>query len=57
MLCHHGATLSAEPWPDHIPVPSFGPRMACTRCGIIDADACKVTKSIEAARLALSPTA
>jgi hypothetical protein len=26
---------SADPWPDHVPVPSFGPRMVCTRCGII----------------------
>jgi hypothetical protein len=28
-----------RPWPDHVPVPSFGPRMVCTRCGIIGADA------------------
>jgi hypothetical protein len=26
-------------WPDDLPVPSFGPRMVCTRCGIIGADA------------------
>jgi hypothetical protein len=38
-LCHHAAVLSAGPWPDHVPVPSFGPRMVCTRCGIIGADA------------------
>jgi hypothetical protein len=38
-LCHHDAILSAELWPDHIPMPSFGPRMVCTRCGIIGADA------------------
>jgi hypothetical protein len=31
--------MSADPWPDHVPVPSFGPRMVCTRCGIIGADA------------------
>jgi hypothetical protein len=37
--CHHRAILSADPWPDHMPVPSFGPRMVCTRCGIIGADA------------------
>jgi hypothetical protein len=24
---------------DDVPVPSFGPRMVCTRCGIIGADA------------------
>jgi hypothetical protein len=29
-LCHHAAVLSAEPWPDHVPVPTFGPRMVCT---------------------------
>jgi hypothetical protein len=37
--CHHQAVLSADRWPDHVAVSSFGPRMACTRCGIIDADA------------------
>jgi hypothetical protein len=37
--CHHRAILSADQWPDHVPVPSFGPRMVCTRCGIIGADA------------------
>jgi hypothetical protein len=38
-LCHHRAILSADTWPDHVPVPAFGPRMMCTRCGIIGADA------------------
>jgi hypothetical protein len=38
-LCHHRTILSADPWPDHVPVPSFGPRMVCTRCGIVGADA------------------
>jgi hypothetical protein len=38
-LCHHAAVLSVEPWPDHVRVPTFGPRMVCTRCGIIGADA------------------
>jgi hypothetical protein len=37
--CHHRAILSADPWPDHVPVPSFGPRMVCTQCGIVGADA------------------
>ena len=37
--CHHRAILSAECWPDSVPVPSFGPRMVCTKCGIIGADA------------------
>ena len=38
-LCRHEAVISAEPWPDSVPVPTFGPRMVCTDCGIIDADA------------------
>jgi hypothetical protein len=38
-LCHHRTILSADPWPDHVPVPAFGPRMVCTRCGIVGADA------------------
>jgi hypothetical protein len=38
-ICHHEAVLSAEPWPDDVAVPTFGPRMVCTRCGIIGADA------------------
>jgi hypothetical protein len=38
-LCHHAAVLSAEPWPDHVPVPTFRLRMLCSRCGIIGADA------------------
>jgi hypothetical protein len=38
-LCHHEATISAARWPDDVPVPTFGPRMVCTRGGIIGADA------------------
>jgi hypothetical protein len=38
-LCHHQAVVSADSWPDDMPVPAFGPRMVCTRCGIIGADA------------------
>jgi hypothetical protein len=33
--CHHRAILSADSWPDAMPVPAFGPRMVCTRCRII----------------------
>jgi len=35
VLCHHAATLSADPWRDDVPVPSFKPRMVCTSCGIV----------------------
>ena len=38
-VCHHRTILSADPWSDDVPVPSFGPRMVCTTCGIIGADA------------------
>ena len=38
-VCHHNAIVSAEPWPDDVPVSAFGPRMVCTVCGIIGADA------------------
>jgi hypothetical protein len=37
--CHHQAVLAVDAWPDHVPVPSVGPRMVCTACGIIGADA------------------
>jgi hypothetical protein len=37
--CHHQAVLSAERWRDDVAVPAFGPRMVCTGCGIVGADA------------------
>jgi hypothetical protein len=37
--CHHDAVLAVDKWPDHVTVPSFGPRMVCTNCGMIGADA------------------
>jgi hypothetical protein len=32
------AIMSADPWSDDVPAP-FGPRMVCTRCGMVGADA------------------
>jgi hypothetical protein len=46
--CHHEAVLSADRWPDHMAVPTLGPRMVCTRCGIVGADA----RPVRSARLA-----
>jgi hypothetical protein len=37
--CHHQAVLSANRWPDDVTVPTFGPRMMCSSCGIVGADA------------------
>jgi hypothetical protein len=39
LICRHEAVLDVETWPDSVPVPAFGQRMVCTRCGIIGADA------------------
>jgi hypothetical protein len=39
VVCHHEAVLDVEAWPDHVPVPAFGPRMVCAHCGVIGADA------------------
>jgi len=36
-ICHHRTILNAQRWSDDVPVPSFGPRMLCNRCGIIGA--------------------
>jgi len=37
--CHRDAVINVAQYPDAIPVPAFGPRMVCTRCGMIGADA------------------
>jgi hypothetical protein len=36
---HREAVLSANRWPGDVAVPTFGPRMVCTGCGIVGADA------------------
>jgi hypothetical protein len=33
-LCRHEAVLNVDAFNDAVPVPSFGPRMVCTSCGI-----------------------
>ena len=38
-ICRHGAVLDVDGYTDDVPVSWFGPRMVCTRCGIIGADA------------------
>jgi hypothetical protein len=38
-LCHHEAVMNVDAYAETVPVPSFGPRMVCTSCGIIGADA------------------
>ena len=37
--CRHTATMKVDHYPEDLTVSSFGPRMVCTRCGIIGADA------------------
>ena len=37
-LCWHGAVVAVESYSDNLPVPAFGPRMVCTRCGAIGAE-------------------
>ncbi len=39
MACHRSAVLDVDGYADGVPVPAFSPRMVCTRCGIIGADA------------------
>ena len=37
--CHHQAVLDVDAFAADMAVPSFGPRMVCTVCGAIGADA------------------
>jgi len=39
-VCHHDTIFDVSAFADDIPVPTFGPRMVCTCCGAIGADAC-----------------
>jgi hypothetical protein len=37
--CNHFRVLDVSSYPDDLPVPSFGPRLRCDRCGHLGADA------------------
>ena len=37
--CDHQSVLDVSGFTDDVPVPAFGPRMVCTVCGAIGADA------------------
>ena len=37
--CNHDAVMDVSAYADDVAVPSFGPRMVCTVCGAIGADA------------------
>jgi hypothetical protein len=37
--CGHERAVSMDDWPDEATVPSFGPRMRCSRCGKLGATA------------------
>jgi hypothetical protein len=37
--CHRAVSVNVDRYSDHLPVPAFGPRMVCTACGFIGADA------------------
>jgi hypothetical protein len=39
MDCHHQVILQVERYTDDVPVLVFGPRMRCTVCGHLGADA------------------
>jgi hypothetical protein len=36
---HHQTIMNVDRYPDNVPVPSFGKRMVCGRCGMVGADA------------------
>ena len=37
--CRHHTEVNVDAHPDHVPVPAFGPRMRCTKCGKLGATA------------------
>ena len=37
--CLHQERLDVDGYADDVPVPWFGPRMVCTKCGMVGADA------------------
>jgi hypothetical protein len=37
--CNHHRVIDVEDYSDDLPVPSFGPRLRCERCGHLGADA------------------
>ena len=37
--CHHSVEFNVDHMPEAIEVPSIGPRMVCSRCGFVGADA------------------
>jgi hypothetical protein len=54
-VCHHRTILSADPWPDNVPVPTFGLRMVCTNCGIIAPAGAAAAREPEWRAMAVSP--
>jgi hypothetical protein len=42
--CHHEAVLRVEDYPDDVQVPTFGPRMVCSR---VRHDRCRRTTELE----------
>ena len=38
-FCNHQAIVNVAAYDDEVPVPAFGPRMVCTVCGAIGAEA------------------